>query len=352
MSRSTTTTVAAIALALSLAVPGTILTTIALTETRLAVDLEPGEAAVLAGSPGDEPRILVRAGHHRILAPLVQAQVVDLRPRRIVFGADANDDEASSDRREALRVRARNGSVLQMQELEVHWRVDPDNITQALADGGAGDPHQPGRVAALAAGAMRDAYGVLESEEVADALRARDALELARADLARHLQRHGLELIQVTAPKPRFDREYETAIEQRKLFEQEAERLATERQGFSAQRGALFEKTRAKLELAAAQQEEALAVLEGQQDETVAQILDEAQRRSTALGLQAASRTTELATLAANTLAEGQAQAESLASTVDAFAEHGDLAVREALVERLAMVRFEIAPRRGEEDAR
>ncbi|MEO1729092.1 MAG: hypothetical protein AAFR95_18965, partial [Bacteroidota bacterium] len=99
-----------------------------------------------------------------------QAEVIDARPTRLVFGSEDSDDGVAP-----LRVRSRNGSIFTLDGLEVHWRVDGESLGVAVADGAANaSPAQRERVRLLAIAALRDSFGALDSEQVADALQARD----------------------------------------------------------------------------------------------------------------------------------------------------------------------------------
>jgi hypothetical protein len=348
--RPTAASVAVAGMALVAALPGTYVLSQAFAEPSPWLRLEPGQLAVVASRPGVAPRLLERAGVHRIAVPFEWATVVDARPSRLAFGLQGHPDGTA-----ALRVRSRNGSIFELQDLEVHWQLAAGQADLALRegagesiDGAAADPTQRERVRALAAAALRDAFGALDSEEVADAFRARSALEEARAELGQRLARHGLVLSQIVAPKPRFDREYEHAIEQRQLFEQERERLIQERNAFPDQERTMFEKTDDQLALAREALEGELAKLEAQAQAQVAALEDQAQRYVTSRSLAGAARRAELLQQAEGARAVGQAEAQALAAQIDSFAEHGHLAVREALIDRLGRVKFEIVPRPSE----
>ena len=202
----------------------------------------------------------------------------------------------------------------------------------------------------LATAALRDSFGALDSEEVADAFRARSALDEARAVLDRLLARHGLELLQVVAPQPRFDREYEHAIEQRKLLEQEAERLESERAAFPDKLATMLEQTAANEALSDEMLESELAALVAKERTKVAAMVPAAQLYAGQRRAAAEAERARLEAEAASAREIGAAVAASLAAEIGAFEAHGDLAVREALIERLDSIRFEVAPTREGED--
>ncbi|MHC4894526.1 MAG: SPFH domain-containing protein [Planctomycetota bacterium] len=333
-------TLTAVLIGAVLALPGGFGMALLLGRSDGRFELEPGQVAVVPAGPIGEAQVVLRAGVHRTAAPFAEPEIVDARPTLLLFGSP--DDPRGA---ESLRVRSRNGSIFTLDGLEIHWRVDGERVETAIADGAdTGAANQRERVRLLATAAMRAHFGALDSEEVADAQRARAALDDARAELSVSLARHGLELLSVVAPQPEFDREYEHAIEQRKLLEQELERLEAERSSFPKALASMLEKTQANENLAAEVQESALAELSAKQQAAIEQLTAAAeayanQRRSEAAGERARSEAQ-----AASVAAIGAAEAAALAAEIDAFESHGDMAVREALVERLSKVRFEVAP--------
>ncbi|MEO0650253.1 MAG: SPFH domain-containing protein, partial [Planctomycetota bacterium] len=283
--------------------------------------LEPGQLALVTRSPDAAPVTVKRSGEHRIRAPFEQYHLVEARPSRLVFGA--NDEPEGT---AALLVRSRNGSIYTLDGLEVHWRVDADAVATAVADGAAGGaPDQRERVRMLATAALRDSFGALDSEEVADAFRARSALDASRAVLDERLARHGLELLQVVAPQPRFDREYEHAIEQRKLLEQEAERLEAEREAFPTTLASMLEQTDANEALTDEMLESELAALTAANRKQTAAFVPKARLYADQRRAAADAERARLDAEAASAREIGSAVAASLAAEIGAFEDHGQV---------------------------
>ena len=127
-----------------------------------------------------------------------------------------------------LTVRAMDGSNFSFDELEIQYAVIPGDAAVILDDSGPGDGFKREWIHAYARSILRDEFGRYSAVDVADPTSYQAARIASEERLRAMLAQHGVELIQVICPKPRFDPDYEQAIEDRKVADQEVEKLREE----------------------------------------------------------------------------------------------------------------------------
>ena len=158
------------------------------------------------------------------------------------------------------------------------------------------------------------------------------------------LSPHGLRVVRIVTPNPKFDERYERAIEERKEADQEVEELNA--------RAEQLEQVRVQ-RLAAVRKEKEVEMqtLEGELSKNLLAAERDAIRIQRGADAFAATRIAEgqaeLAKLTAD--AEGLTQkytkeAEGIASRAKALEQRGEVVVREALVEKLLGVKFTFVP--------
>ena len=141
---------------------------------------------------------------------------------------------------------------------------------------------------------------------------------------------HGIEVVLIGTPNPKFDRAYEDAIEKRKSADQEVERL------------------QAKLEQLGEEREQKLAEVERkksvERNELVGELTKmklDADRLATETRKTAEAYATQRGFEAE---AKYRAEAEGLSSRAEALEQRGEVVVREALVEKLTGIKFTLVP--------
>jgi regulator of protease activity HflC (stomatin/prohibitin superfamily) len=243
-----------------------------------------------------------------------------------------------------LTVRAKDGSSFWFETLEILYQIVPSQADLVLEDSGPGDGFKKHWIRAHARSVLRDEFGRYSSEEVADPT----TYQVANADSTQRmnelLEPHGIEIIQIIQPKPKFDAKYEAAIEERKVADQDVERLiAMEDQLVQERKQILAEVekdksiemesltgnlTRERLEA----EREAIRVKKGADAYALVRVAEgEADRAEKVAG---ARGLTEKYTK----------EAEGLRARAEALEKRGEVVVREALVQKLATVTFTLLP--------
>lgn len=241
-------------------------------------------------------------------------------------------------------VRAKDGSRFWFEDLQVQYQLEPERAAELLEHLGA-DPAAPRDLVQVAArAAIAEQHGRFEAAQAADPVTTDAAKLEARSQLAAELAPLGVSIVQITTPKPRFEREYEQAVDQRRSAVQDLEKV----EGDLAQLG----KNRAKLlQRAADETELARKVQSSQATQQISKAgAAELERRGKA-DAYAAQREAAATARAHELLAQAEAladagakNAEGLRAKVEAIGLGGATAVREELVKRLASVEFTLTP--------
>lgn len=289
--------------------------------------------------------VIERPGHVFFLPWLQEVLVLDKAPRSFGLAGPSKGED------KAITVRAADGSSFWFEGLELQYRARSDALPTLLARMGNSDLVAREWIGTGAAVFLAEEYGRFGAQEASDGAVADGAKLAAVERLEELLEEHGIELLQLVAPKPRFEREYERAIDDRKLADQEMARLADE------VADALEARESRMLQLADERERERVAL-----DGTLVERRIQAQGAEAKLRGGADAYRLErqraadglAASLAAKVrLAEEQAAWESaaLAAEVEALAARGPVAVREVLVGRLATIPFTLEPARGADEA-
>jgi hypothetical protein len=241
-----------------------------------------------------------------------------------------------------LSVRSSDGSGFWFDSIEVHYRLDPQRIDAYLRSSGAIDPEV--WLATHAPAILREELGRYAAREIADVEIAQAAKLASLERLNAALLPHGLRVDQIVTPKPQFDREYEKAIEDRKVLEQEAERLEGELAQAETLRNAALDKVRAQmqLELEALRQEYALRRVQAESKEVDTRA--DAERYTLTRAEAANAERSKLLSQAEVLRLEGTAEADALATRVASLETLGELAIREKVIELLSGVQVELTP--------
>lgn len=307
------------------------------------VEIGDTEVAVVVNYVTGDMTVRSEPGYVVFIPWLNGAFKFDRSPNEFVMEGDRNRNENHVKR---LMVRANDGSNFWFEKLSIQYRLKPMTADVVLEDSGPGDAFKHHWVRAFARSVLRDEFGRFSAEEVTIPTRSSQAKDEARRRLNETLGAHGIEILEIITPKPKFDAEYETAIEDRKQANQEVDRLKARLDQLEQ-----YEKRR----LAEVQRDKETKFKEIQG--TLNADLIQAERRKieveqTAVAYKIEQSNVGLAaeqrmTLEAEGLAErARKEAEGLRARVAALAEKGDILVREALAQMLSGVQFKIVPYR------
>ena len=243
-----------------------------------------------------------------------------------------------------LTVRAKDGSNFSFDELEIQYAIIPGDAGETLDDSGPGDGFKREWIRAFARSVLRDEFGKYSAVEVADPTSYQAARIASEDRLRAMLAEHGVELIQVICPKPRFDAEYEKAIEDRKVADQEVEKLREEESRLLNERERLLaESTKEKeIEWQSLQGSLTKALLNAEQDQI--QLEKAADAYAVAKGYQAKAENSQLVEQSRGMVAKYTKEAEGILARAEALEKRGEVVVREALIAKLADIDFTLVP--------
>jgi len=243
-----------------------------------------------------------------------------------------------------LTVRAKDGSNFSFDELEIQYAIIPGDAGGTLDDSGPDDGFKREWIRAFARSVLRDEFGKYSAVEVADPT-SYQAARIASEDRLRvMLAEHGVEIIQVICPKPRFDSDYEQAIEDRKVADQEVEKLREEESRLLNERErVLAEATKEKeIEWQSLQGSLTKALLNAEQEQI--QLEKAADAYAVARGYNAKAENAQLVQQARGMTAKYTKEAEGILARAEALEKRGEVVVREALIAKLENIEFTLVP--------
>jgi hypothetical protein len=162
--------------------------------------------------------------------PIVQEIfILDKTPNKFVMEGSYDLD---ANRVQKLTVRAMDGSNFWFDSLEIQYQILTAEAAHVLNESGPGEEFKQFWIRSLARSVLRDEFGRFSVAEVTDPTKYGVAIATAQRRLNDMLQPHGLLIVQLICPKPKFDAAYEKAIEERKVANQEVERLKAQREKF------------------------------------------------------------------------------------------------------------------------
>jgi hypothetical protein len=305
----------------------------------LWVELEPSEVALSWSMLGGQSELVREPGWHLVLPRLERFERFGKDSRQLRLEGDSYEGAL---RQPLLSVRSSDGSEFWFEDLVVQYELDPEAL--AAAPRAAGEEREQAALGAAARAVLGEEFGRLSVQESVDPERLDAAKRASIERLCKLLAPEGLRVTQILTAKPQFDRQYEKAIADRKLLEQEALRLAQELETADAARPQA---------LAAAEREGERSLGELESDLVRQRLSAETElvRERSAAEVAALQREGEARTKKAQLLAEaGAAQAaraearRSLEAQVAALAAHGPIHVRQALIAALAKVPLRLEP--------
>jgi membrane protease subunit HflC len=301
------------------------------------------EVAVIVNYINGEEEIVNRPGY-KIFPPFfAQAFKFDKSPNQFLMEGDR---DLHSNHVSKLTVRANDGSNFWFETLEIQYKLMPGSADLVLNDSGPGEAFKNNWVRSFARSILRDEFGKFSAEEVADPSNYRTATIDAQLRLNELLAPHGIEITEIITPKPKFEDRYERAIEDRKVADQEVEKLRAQAIQLERER----ERRLAGIERDKATDYELLL---GQLEESRIRAEKDAvkiTRDADAFKIQQIGQGTamqrSLTHEARGREESARKEAEGLRARVDALAARGDILVRETLAGKFRSILFEIVPYR------
>jgi hypothetical protein len=304
-------------------------------------NVQPKEVAVVINYVTGEEAVITTPGY-KIYIPFIQD--VYTFDRTIQEFTMAGDKYASSSEVPRLTVRAKDGSNFWFDQLSIQYELIPGEAVTIINDSGFGDSFKEEWVKTFARSILRDEFGRYTAVQAANPTEYAQAPSDATKSLNDVLRPHGINVVRIVTPNPKFDPDYERAIETRKEADQEVEELIARAEQLlqvREQRLALVRKEKG------VEMQELEGELIGRLRQAEAQSI-QLQRGSDAY---AASRIAEGQAKQAELFAEARGlvakytkEAEGIESRALALEQRGEVVVREALIERLLTVKFTLVP--------
>jgi len=306
-----------------------------------ATQIADGEVAVLVDYMNGEKEVIVSPGF-KIYLPIVQE--VFLFDRSSQEFLMEGDQFVSDNHVPRLTVRADDGSNFWFEELKILFEIIPGQADKLLEDSGPGDSFKHNWIKAYARSILRDEFGRFSAVEAADPTQYSAAAKASEDRLNALLGDHGLRVTKIITPKPKFDPKYERAIEDRKEADQEVERLI------------------ALLDQLAQERNQRLSAVEKEKQIEMQELTGELTRLFLNAEREAINITQAAAAYAIDKRKKGEGElaqmvaeargleakytkeAEGLTARASALEQRGEVVVREALIEKLAGIRFTFLP--------
>ena len=307
------------------------------------IEVKDTEVAVKVNYLTGSRTLIDQPGYQVFIPWFSQVFLLDKSPNEFLM--EGKTDRSYNHVRE-LRVRANDGSTFWFERLKIQYRLIPALAPEVLDDSGYRDAFKRNWVRASARSILRDEFGKFTAEGVADPTNYRQATEDAKGRLNEILRPHGIEIIDILTPKPKFDPAYEKAIEDRKVANQEVERLKTQLDQLAQERERLIAEVEREK---ATEYESLLGDLESNRIQAErAKIQKEKSADAYRITERNRGAADEKALIQQATALEAQArkEAEGLLARVQALEERGTILVRERLAQLLAQIRFEVVPYR------
>lgn len=289
-------------------------------------------------------RTLINQPGYQIFIPWFnQVYLLDKSPNEFIMEGQTDRDYNLV---RELKVRANDGSTFWFERMKIQYQLIPDMAPDVLDDSGYRDAFKRNWIRASARSILRDEFGRFSAEEVANTTNYGEATIVASERLNEVLRPHGIEIIQILTPKPNFDPAYEKAIEDRKIANQEVERLKIQLEQLGQER----ERLKAEVEREkATEYEQLLGDLEASR---IAAERAQIEREKSADAYRITERNVGLAeqkAMAQQALAmaeQARMEAEGLQARVAALQDRGEILVRERLAELFSTITFEVVPYR------
>ena len=299
------------------------------------VEISPGEAAVIYSTVGKrQAKVRLEQGTQTYIPFLQRVELLNIEPHVLIMEGQ-QDDDIDRNRIRRLTVRARDGSKLWFNRLEIHYEAIPSAADTIIRAHGRGEAYTGPPLVVHSREVLRNEFGRFSFLEIADPSTYEVATTRAKETLNERLEPYGIRVTQIITPKPSFLEEIEHAIEERQTAAQQVEVEEERRNRLVARKVRLVQDvTEAKNK----EHKDLIAVLEAS--------VQEAHNRQTSTRREAdiyytstvaeceATRDADLTRAEANKDAY-RAEAEGLAARIKAVGQLGDGALDLAIAEHV-----------------
>lgn len=305
------------------------------------VEIEDTQVAVIVNYLDGTSELIQQPGYQVYLPFVKQVYLFDKSPQELLMQGDREVNDSHVPK---LTVRAADGSNFWFDDIKIQYELLPSDARNVLSDSGPDEAFKIHWVRTFARSILRDEFGKFSASEVANPTVYKGAAIEVTKKLNDLLNPHGVKIIQVITPKPSFDAGYEKAIEDRKVADQEVERikaraiqLIQERERRLAQIDAAkaveFEQLKGTLEAQRIEAERDRIKIEKSADAYSKKIVADGEAKKLALIEQARGMTEK-----------AKKEAEGLAANIEALEKRGEVLVRERLAQRLSQMEFTLVP--------
>ncbi|MFT7463632.1 MAG: hypothetical protein ACI9EF_001978 [Pseudohongiellaceae bacterium] len=305
------------------------------------VEVDTKQVAVVVNYLSGESTVVNQAGYHFFLPFLQEAFLLDKSTQEFLMSGDRDRDENHVRK---LTVRAKDGSNFWFEEITILFQIVPHAADVILHDSGSLDAFKKNWVRAYARSILRDEFGRFSASEVADPSVYSRATTEARLRLNAALEPHYIEIVQITTPRPKFDARYEQAIEDRKVANQEVERIKARADQLLKERERLVSQIDSEK---AVEYEELLGSLERERIDSErdrVRVERSADAYKTRLVGEGDAALASMSERARGMSEKARLEAEGLTAKTEALALQGEILVRERLAQRLADIEFSLVP--------
>ncbi len=304
-------------------------------------EIQDNEVAVLVNYLTGEREVITQPGN-KIFIPVVE-EVFTLDKSANKFLMEGKTDQGTDHVRE-LTVRASDGSLFWFESLEIQYELLPQRSRNVIQNSGTKDAFKKFWLMSYARSILRDEFGKFNPEEISNPSNYAAARTEAQRRINEMLETQGISVVQITIPKPKFAAEYEKAIEDRKLANQEVQRLQAQAvqlekekvkrlTAIESEKGQAYAALKGELAAALTTAEAEKIKVERQADAFEIQRAGEAEAEMTAMIAQARGVTEK-----------NRKEAEGLVAKVDALARQGRMVVIEALAKKLKSIEIDVVP--------
>jgi hypothetical protein len=320
---------------------GAIIVVLLVTVMSSFSQVEPGEVGILLNRLSGSETVLDRPGMVLTFPLMHDLYIIEAQPQTLYLEGTEETEDYS--RLPKLTVRANDGSNFWFERMTIQYQVVAEMSSTVLHERGEGEHFREWLLPTVRS-ILRDEFGRQSTRDVSNPATYNAATADAERELNAALEPHGIRVINVDTPEPRFNPEYEETIEDRntannqlRVISEELERARTERARLLAQldqaRNQQYQQRRAALEgqlaQARASRERRLADAQGTLTRTEGLALSQLDRAN--------ARAVELR-------AQMEAELAQVAARIRALESNGVEAVMRELARRLEGVRIDIQP--------
>jgi len=305
------------------------------------VTVEDSEVAVKVNFLSGDKEVITTPGYKLYIPFLQGVYKLDRTPQQFLMeGTGSKGDNTAP----FLTVRASDGSNFRFESLEIQYEILPSMSDAILEDSGVQDGFKRDWIRAFARSVLRDEFGRFSAVEVADPSSYTAARERSTQRLNEYLEPHGIVIKRIITPKPRFDPRYEEAIEERKVADQEVERLKQREAQLMQEREQELALVKKEKEIQWEELQGDLKKFELESQRDAIQITKEADRYKVTREAEGQQVLDRLTAEAQGLTAKYTKEAEGIQARATALEARGRVVVREALIQKLATIRFTLVP--------